>query len=266
MKHELPEPEWYFAQDENHLSLIVRVRILIWPQGLCLGGYDDQDRAITGKVFLWSNNWNTERITQIFENEPMVAGPQPITDVWISTDQQLQIPPHLFEKEKATSWLRQFHFIETDYSIFENRTTTDKTLPRVIFAAPGHLVYKLDRFFPEARIDILSSALIHSVLQQKEDQLLLSFLNQTVSITWVSKGHLKYFQLFAYDTCEDIIYRLVQITETHGIELSQLQVSYQGLVPTGLTRELPAYLKYSHIADQESLLFDLLNQLSICAS
>lgn len=265
MKHELPEAEWYFAKVEDHLSLIKHVRMVIWSKGICLGGYDEHNRALTGKVFLWSDEWNTDRLTQIFENEPMVAGPQPITHIWISTEQQLQVPAPLFDLEKAGSWLQQFHFIEADYSIYENTPVKTKSAPRIVYAAPGNVLYKLDRFFPEARIDILSSALIHSLLQEQEDKLLLSLLNQTVSVTWVQQQQLKYFQLFPYQSCEDILYKLTQITQQLGADLQQLPVSYQGVVPTEISRELPAYLKGAKIYDQEHLLFTFLNQLAPCA-
>src|SRR5690606_23928105 len=114
------------------LSLIDQVRIIIWANGLCLGGYDEENRAIAGKVFLWSRNWDTDKMIQIFENEPMVAGPQPITDIWINSDQQMQIPAHLFDSEKAGNWLKQFHLGESDYSILENKITEPtEEAPRV---------------------------------------------------------------------------------------------------------------------------------------
>src|SRR5690606_24740008 len=159
-------------------------------------------------------NWDTDKMIQIFENEPMVAGPQPITDIWINSDQQMQIPAHLFDSEKAGNWLKQFHFVESDYSILENKITEPtEEAPRVVYAVPDEVIYRLDRFFPEANTDSLSAILIQTLLAQKAEGLHLNFLDKRVVIIWIQQGVLKYVQSLNYDSCADVIYLLAELSE-----------------------------------------------------
>lgn len=265
IREEKLQPVQHFDMHDDPLTNIETLHLLIWGQGLSIAGYGSGGTVLTTKVYLFPKD-DIHAVESIFINEPLVAGPQPITHIWIAESRNMVIPQHLFNEDAAKTWLNKFHFIAPNESV---RTTTVKQPDAVSIAYPvsNDLVAILNKYFPEGKIASVSGMILQQNIPTDSDSAEILFLNETVALTIRRKGKLIAHQIGLMEDVHNLVYKIASICQDCKIEQDDLKVSIAGLCVTdNVANELRSFYPKMVVPGSEQFSsFTLLSKLIACA-
>lgn len=264
IKEEKPQPVQHFNMHDDPLTNIETLHLLIWEQGLCIAGYGLNGDVLTTKVYVFPKG-NIHAIESIFINEPLVAGPQPVTHIWIAKNRNMIIPQHLFHEDAAAAWLAKFHHVAPDESI--HCTSVKKTTPvSIAYPVPNNLIVLLKKYFVEGKINALSGMLLQQEASTENDTADIVFLNETMALTIRKKGKLISHQIGLTENIHNLIYKIASISQEYKITQEDLMVSISGFcIDENTTNELKAFYPKMVVPGSEQFSsFTLLSKLITC--
>ena len=265
MKHEILQPVRHFNMHDDPLTNIETIQLVLWEKGLCIAGFDAEGNVLTTKVYN-ANNWNIGTAESIFINEPLVAGHQHITHIWIAEERNLIVPAILFEPDAASLWLKQLHLVEEGETILHSKI--ERTLGAVVsFPVANRLIDMLYKYFGEGRISALSSALLCQEAATTGDALDITILDQTALFSIYQNGKLLNHQVIDDFDSNNLVYTIASISTDNGMEQEQLKVNLSGLCITeSLALELKSFFpKISVPGSEQFSSFTFLSKLISCA-
>jgi hypothetical protein len=266
LKHEILQPVQHFNMHDDPLTNIETVHLVIWDKGLCVAGYDLQGNVLTAKVYSFSH-WNITAIESVFVNEPLVAGPQPVTHIWITEERNLIVPQHLYTLEAAVQWIHQFHFIEAGETIHAT-TVRQQLQATVIYPLQDKLHTLLQKYFAEGKIDAISGMILCQETLAGQDTADITFLDKKVVLTIRCKGKLVNHQVTEVTDINNLVYKIASICQEYDIKQDELKVSLSGLCTTTETiAELKSFFPEMAVPGSEQFSsFILLSKLISCVS
>ncbi len=265
MKHELPEPAWQYATTDDHLFQIDQLQLILWSKGLCIAGYGTHGKVLTGKGFTWDKAWDIASIESVLDNESLIAGPQPVTHVWIAEERQLIVPQPLFEPDAAENWLRDFHFIEPGETVLKD-IGKHSFKANIIFPLPNNCLNVLKKYFDRIHIKSLSTALLASPAPEQEDSIQVACLGQLALLSIYQKGELQSHQAFSFQAAEDVFYKIGCIALESALKLPGINAELSGVPSFALSEDWPVYYPKAKRQDHQQSLFDLLHKTFACVS
>ncbi|WP_118951199.1 DUF3822 family protein [Taibaiella helva] len=265
IKQEILQPVRHFNMHDDPLTNIETLHLIVWDKGLCIAGYDANSNVLTAKVYHYAP-WNMAAIESIFINEPLVAGPQPVTHIWIADERTIVIPRPLYEKEAAASWLRRFHFIEAGEHV--HATPVAQVLAAVVsYPVQEKLAQLVQKYFAEGHIEALSGAILCQE-PTPQDYADLVFLDTVVLLSAGSKDKLLLHQVMEMSDVHNLLYRLALICQEHSLQQEELRVTVSGLcLSDTVLEELRQFFPRITVPGSEQFAsFTLLSKLISCAS
>lgn len=266
LKHEILQPVQHFNMHDDPLTNIETVHMVIWDEGLCVAGYDLQGNVLTAKVYRFSR-WNIAAIESVFVNEPLVAGPQPVTHIWIAEERSLIVPQHLYTLEAAVQWLHQFHFIEAGETI-QATTVRQQLQATVVYPLQDKLHALLQKYFVEGKIDAISGMILCQETFAEQDTADITFLDKKVVLTIHCKRKLITHQITEAADINNLVYKIASICQEYDIKQKELKVTLSGLCITEETiAELKSFFPEMAVPGSEQFSsFTLLSKLISCVS
>jgi hypothetical protein len=266
LKHEILQPVQHFNMHDDPLTNIETLHLIIWDEGLCVAGYDLQGNVLTAKVYRFSHR-NIAAIESIFVNEPLVAGPQPVTHVWIAEERNLIVPQHLYTLEAAVQWIQQFHFIEAGETI--HTTTVHQQLQATVaYPLQDKLHTLLQKYFVEGKIDAISGMILCQETFAGQDTADITFLDKKAVLTIRCKGKLITHQITEATNINNLVYKIASICQEYNIKQDELKVNLSGLcITTETITELKSFFPEMAVPGSEQFSsFILLSKLISCVS
>ncbi len=266
IKHEIPQPVQHFTMHDDPLTNIETLHLILWDKGLCIAGYDAQGHVLTAKVYRYAI-WDIATIEAIFINEPLVAGPQPVTHIWIAEERNIIVPQHLYQAEAAAQWLRQFHFIEAGETV--HATTIRQHLKAtVVYPLSDKLQSLLRKYFAEGQIESISGMILCQEATAEHDTADITFLDKKVVLTLRNNNRLISHQITEPGDISNLLYQIALICQEADIKQDQLRLSISGLcLNEGHVNELKAFFPKMTVPGSEQFSsFTLLSKLISCAS
>lgn len=266
LKHEILQPVQHFNMHDDPLTNIETLHLVIWDKGLCVAGYDPKGQVLTTKVYRFST-WDIAAIESVFINEPLVAGPQPVTHIWIAEERNLVIPQHLYTQEAGEEWLRKFQFIENGESI--RATAIHQQLDAtVVYPLLDKLQMLLQKYFSEGKTDTLSGMILCQELAPGQNTADLIFLDKKAVLTIGSKGKLATHQVVETGDIENLLYTIAAVCHEYHIPQEELKVSLSGLCITEETYTAlkACFPKMAIPGSEQFSSFTLLSKLISCVS
>jgi hypothetical protein len=266
LKHEILQPVQHFNMHDDPLTNIETLHLVIWDKGLCVAGYDLQGNVLTAKVYSFTH-WNIAAIESVFVNEPLVAGPQPVTHIWIAEERNLIVPQHLYTLDAAVLWLHQFQFIEAGETIHATMVR-QQLQATVVYPLQDKLHSLLQKYFAEGKTDAISGMILCQETLIGHDTADITFLDKKVVLTIRCKGKLVTHQVTEVTNMNNLVYRIASICQEHGIKQDELKVSLSGLCITDETiAELKSFFPKMAVPGSEQFSsFTLLSKLISCVS
>lgn len=258
-------PQWTYRPDADALTGMSSVQLLIWPAGICISGHGEDGTTMIARAFSFEEHMAAEVMNAIFMNEPLLAGPQPINKIWIAETRTLLVPSELYNKDMARGWLSAIHYIEEDEQVL--CTETEGGNIYALFPIRQNLQMALQQFFPEGKTGTFSNRLINC--KQKADLPFTAdiiLLGRMAMLSFEQKDNLLAQQFFAYETTEDIIYRIAEVAEMYKYSVADTAVMISGVLAdiTEISREISAFYPRTQLCDNTTTL-NFLTKLSLCA-
>ena len=265
MKLDTVSPQWTYKSDVEALTGMSSVQLLVWPQGVCVSGHDEDGTTMIAKAFAFQQQTGPEMMNAIFLNEPLLAGPQPIGKVWIAEPRTLLVPYTLYNEAIAAEWLSAAHYIEKDELVLVNEPVPGELY--AVFPLKQNLYTALQQFFPEGKIGTFSNRRINCV--QKANTSFIAdiiLLGNMAMFSFEEDGKLLSQYFTAYETTEDIVYRVAEVSRLNNHSVNDTSVIISGVLTdlNNISTELSAYYPNTELCDQATTL-NFLTKLSLCA-
>jgi len=265
MKQEILQPVRHYNLHQDPLNNIETIHLVMWNNGLCIAGFDAEQNLLVAKVYN-STNWNVQVVEAIFVNEPLVAGPQHVTHIWLAEPRQLIVPQHLYEPEAARQWLKELHFVEEGESILD-ATVFANLNASLVFSVQNKWIDMFYKFFAEAKISALSKTLLCQPVEEKENTIDIVVLDHTALISVYLQGKLLSHQVIDNVDVQNLVYKIASICKDNGIKQNELSATLSGLcVVDNMKEELRAYFPAMMVDDtDENSSLTFLRKMIACA-
>lgn len=264
IKHEILQPVRHFNMHNDPLTNIETLHLVLWDKGLCIAGYDLDQNVLTAKVYHYSS-WNIAAIESIFVNEPLVAGPQPVTHTWIVDEREMIVPMHLYERKAAEEWLRRFHFIEAGELV---RATEVKQGLNAVVSYPiqEKLVLLLQKYFAESKTEALSRMILCQEIPATKEGAELVFFDEKAMLTVYKQGKLQLHQITEGSNIHNLLYKIGTICQELELKPDALEVTVSGLrIEQEALDELKSFLPQAIVpGSEQTSSFTLLSKLITC--
>lgn len=263
-KEALLQPVQHFDMHDDPLTHIETLHLVIWDKGLCIVGYAMNGNMLTTKVYRFPEN-EIACIEEIFINERLVAGPQPVTHVWIATERQMIVPEKLHHDEKAGDWLRKFHHIQAHEEIKISKVNKS-VQASIIYPIDSALVSLIEKYFSESKIENISAMIASQHLSNEHDTADIIFLDKTVALTIRQKGKLLAHKIMQLDNINNLVYHIATTGQQYNIAQDDLKVAISGFcLDEQNTNELKAFFPKMNIPGSEQFSsFTFLSKLITC--
>lgn len=263
---ETKEPVWQYEAEDNALVDMDKLHLIVWPDGLCITGFDQDGTPLKIKTFLFRENWDTGFMQHLFENDPLFAGPQPISRVWLAEARNILVPGPLYEENEAGEWLGKFHFLEAGESLMHISMQPHQDI-QMIFPVKDALKALFDQYLPEARISALS---LVAMQQPETGGPFLEIINLPKMILLSLRENQRFLlhQIYPYENAENVVYKVALILEEKGLAQDQVRLSLAGIAPfwNNLNTELPLYFDAAgKLEDTTAVSLTFLKKLFSCA-
>jgi hypothetical protein len=202
----------------------------------------------------------------LFENDPLFAGPQPISRIWLAEARNILVPQSLYEENEAGEWLGKFHFLEADEQLMHISLQPHQDI-QMVFPIKNALNALFEQYLPEASINVLSRVAMQHT-EVKGPFLEIINLPKMILLSLREGQRFLLHQVYAYEHTENVVYRIAVILEEKGLAQDQVGVSLTGIAPfwNNLNTELPLYLRaISPLEDTTAISLTFLNKLFSCA-
>ncbi len=226
----------------------------------CIATKPNNKLIVAFELFTFKES-EAENFDQLFSaisaNSKLLAVSNPGAHVYINNEQSLLVPVFKFSKDIAT------HYLNIVYGDDES----SKTLYEHLAIEPGMMnVYRVS----EECYDVLNSNLpkatfkhTYTTVVKRLAETTASLPPQFISIHFFStffivsvlkEGNLILIQSFVYETPEDVIYHLLNITQRFELFSDQLKIQVSGMIDLdfNLYRELIKYFKEIHVENVNS--------------
>ena len=158
------------------------------------------------------------------------------------------VPSELFVYSEKNEYLK-FN-LDSDHN-YEIRVDKLHNLSGyTIYPLPKILIQKIDYLFPSARIRHMSTPLIENVVYmvrygRMSPQLVLHVQSSHFEILIFNNEHLRFFNSFRYQTCEDLFYYLFYVLEQLNLQVEELDTMIFGEVgiESEFYRKIKRYVK-----------------------
>jgi hypothetical protein len=266
MKYDIQHPVRQFNMHDDPLTNIETIHLIIWTKGLCIAGFDANGELLTAKVYAHDDK-GEQTIESVFINEPLVAGPQPVTHIWIADDRNILVPHKLFDANEAASWLKQFYFVEADENVRCSQLNGN-IKAGIAFTSKGQTDELLDKYFKESRVGAVSETIISSQeLKSATDAADITVLGDTIILSIFQGNQLLLHEVSQGKNIDDVVYTIASACLEYGIVQHKLRVSLSGLcIDADMIRSLSAYFPHMSVPGSEQYLsFTFLRKLIACA-
>lgn len=260
-------PIWEYEAEENAITEISEMQLLLWPEGMCVVGFDNQGIPQKVKSFFFDTDWDLEFIEYIFINDPLFAGEEEFKKVWIADERIILVPEQLYVKDYADEWFRKFHFLESEEVLF-NDNMNPALDAQIIFPIPKKIKDLLYQYLKDVQMNALSKQALSSSVNENGNIIKIINLPKMVLLALQENGKNILHQVSKYENSENIIYKIAVLLQEKDLNQDEVQISIFGIAPfyNNILEELKSFFTIIHpFEDTTSATLDFLKKLYLCA-
>lgn len=261
-------PTWEYEAEENAITAITEMQLLLWQKGMCIVGFDKDGIPQKIKTFFFPEAWDLNFMEYIFINDPMFAGEEAFSKVWLTEERIILVPEQLYVKDYADEWFRKFHFLEADEVLFHDNMSPALDA-QIIFPIPEKLKELLYQYLKEdISMNALSKVALNSSNNDKGNFVKIINLPKVVLLCLQENGKNILHQVSNYENAENIIYKIAIILQEKDLNQDEVQIIISGIAPfyNNILEELQSFFTIQKpFGDTTSATLDFLKKLFICA-
>ena len=233
---------------DDLLSQVDKVICLISQNSFISAGFHPSGAILTVHCsHVKSADGHTAFIAHEFLNDPLLAAPELIKQVFIASDKHIVIPNSLLENQQmATEWLQRIYFCEANEQIaMASCSKSDETIVYAYPKAIGDLCnqYVATETLPLSLIQLQYGATAAALLQcTLSDNTAFACIHLDKKLQW--------HQSFDYENAEDIVYQLAAACQQLNVALQSLPLNINATSPTQIISDLAQYLP--RISEQQT--------------
>lgn len=218
-------------QDEQPLP-VEEYHLMVWEKGLSIIGYSKEGAVQSCKTYIFSELWSYEEGKQMLQESGILSHTGQVSHIWMTAPKHLIIPESLYEAGYANQWIRRFHFLGTDESLF-SISLKPALEAFVVFPIPERWQLLLKDHFKNATFNSISQYTLHkkNTLKKEGLQLQLVHLPHLMTLSLIEDDRFLSHHVFEYETSEQLIYKIALLLQEKEIAQEQVQITIEGIAP-----------------------------------
>lgn len=255
--------EWQYSTDASALSNMASIQIILWRTGMCIFGHTSDAVVNIAYSYSFHKPLSLIQLENLLLSLPILAGPQPVRNIWLIEPRNLSFPAEINDSQAATDWLRQLHFVEADETVHID--VLESIRAGIAYPVKTEIKNMLGQYFEEAVIRLLTAAPFFDRNKQSTPIAQLILAGKSYVSGVMHEGKMLRLQTGIYETLEDLAYHLAAVATAHNLPGHQMKVALQGIDAdlAGLSRGMQDYYpKTVLIMDNDKAYANFLTRLS----
>ncbi len=228
----------------------------------------DQKKAISAfELFSFAENETTDfakLIKAVSADSRLLGRSYPATRVFINSETSLLVPVFQFNNEIAADYLDVVFGEDLISKIQFEHLPVEPGIMNV-YRVPEHLLNVLYNNLTKVTLKHTWSNIVKTVVSDisayPSECIYTQFYNTFITVTVIKDEKLQIIQSFVYETPEDVLYTLLNITERFGLKSDSLTLLINGMIDLNFTlyRDLITYFRHVEVQNVQTstLLLDI---------
>ncbi len=226
-----PKNQDEYEAEENAITTILEMQLILWQKGMCVVGFDNYGIPQKVKTFFFPQDWDLKFMEYIFVNDPMFAGEEAFSKVWLTDERIILVPEQLYVKDYADEWFRKFHFLESEEILFHDNMSPALEA-QIIFPIPENLKELLYQYLKEdISMNALSKVALGTSINDNGNFIKIVNLPKVVLLSLQENGKNILHQVCNYENSENIIYKIAIILQEKDLNQDEVQIAISGIAP-----------------------------------
>lgn len=225
---------------DDLLSQVDKVICLISQNSFVSAGFHPSGAILTVHCsHLKTADWYTAFIAHEFLNDPLLAAPELIKQVFIAAPKHIVIPNNLLDNQQlAQEWLQRIYFCAANEQITLAPAT--QSAETIAYAYPKAIAdlcseYVATEALPMSLIQLQYGATAEALVQcTLSDNTAFACIHLNKKLQW--------HQSFDFENTEDIVYQLAAACQQLNVPIQSLPLNINATSPTQIISDLAQYL------------------------
>lgn len=262
-------PIWKYTLDEIPDKSLTDIHLLIWPGGLAIAGFNDEATPVWAETYITREQPSALWLQQLLSQQSTLKNQaKKVRTIWLSEERNLLIPNSLYDNDFADSWIRKFHYLESEETLL-HFDLPESVAAKIVFPVSESLKLSLNDHFPNAHFRPLSQMVFPLVNQTNNESIQMLSLPREIIFSVNHNGHYIFHLTFPYDTPQNVIYKLALVLEEKGLNPEQItHFSINGIAPfwNNILEELAQFFPVKKIGENTTdITLNFLKNLHSCA-
>lgn len=259
---------WNYKKEGNHQ--IDHIELIIWEGGLSVLQFDQHKAIINAQNTLFSSSWNfDEGKAFLEETDTLGNNTTKVKKIWMAAPKHLIIPQNLYEEGYANLWVRRFHFLNGDESLFSIPLNPALDAFMVFPVYERWQLFLKDQF-KNTKFEALSKIAIQEKANNQDDKthLHLIAIPKMVIVSLFEKQQFIGHHVYNYEETEELIYKLALLLQEKDLKQEQVKLTVEGIAPfwNNLLPQLEQFFNVEENAfeDTTTMSLDFIKKLYAC--
>lgn len=238
------ETAWKFENES--IEKTDQLQLLIWEEGISVLFFSKEGELAKCLTYLLSDSWNLEDARLILEQSGAFDQANKVEKIWMTAPKHLIIPENLYEEGYANQWIRRFHFLNAEESLF-SIPLKPQLDAFVIFPIPERWQLMLKDNFKNALFESLTKYALQRKEKDKTEGLHLHIISlpKMVTVSLLESQRFLSHHVLPYQQTEQLIYKLALLLQEKEIPQDLISFHLEGIAPfwNNLVEALTTFLK-----------------------
>ncbi len=260
------ETAWKF-ENEN-VEKTEKLQLIIWEDGISVLNFSADGTLTKCQTFVLSNPWNLEEGRLILEESGAFEQAQKVEKIWMTAPKHLIIPENLYEEGYANQWIRRFHFLSADESLF-SISLKPQLDAFVIFPIPERWQLMLKDNFKDAQFESLTKYALQRKEKDENESMHLHIVSlpKMITVSLLENKRFLSHHVLPYEQTEQLVYKLALLLQEKEIAQDLITLDVEGIAPfwNDLGTSLSAFFKVNGaIENTKEMTLNFIKNLQEC--
>lgn len=254
-------------KNENQ-GTVEEIQLILWDFGISIFTIQENKEISEVQSYLFSSPWNIDEGKKIFEQTGLFSHAKMVKKIWMTSPKHLIIPESLYDEGYANQWIRRFHFLNPDESLFSINLQPELNA-YIIFPIPERWQLLLKDSFKNVQFESITKLALKQKSEESEGIIQCHIINlpKMTTISLIENQQFISHHVLAYEDSQELIYKIALLLQEKEIAQDIVRMRLEGIAPfwNDLLQKLEEFFPLNiDTSNSTKLSLDFINNLIQC--